>query len=379
MLRLETHDAADVAGAREAGFAALKTIAAYRGGLDRVSEQIVAALEANEATGDPLPVQVHCGFGDADLHLWRADPSYLKPLIERFRETPFVLLHCYPFVREAGWLAHVYGNVWFDLSLTIPHVARPAEHVREALELAPVSKLLYASDAARTPELYFLAAKWWREALAEVLAEALPPDEAEAGGARDPARQRARAVPARIRHARLTRWRVHGEHALYSSEWLNVRLVEVELPDGTRFDHHVVRMPHPAVGVIVRDAERGILLLRRHRFITDTWGWEIPAGARRSRRDARAGGERESIEETGWRPLDLEQLGFSHPTNGLMDQRFEYFLAPRAEHVGEFDRTETESIAWFAPDDVRTLIEQGEIPDGLSVTALGMAFTLGRL
>ena len=125
---------------------------------------------------------MHCGFGDADLHLWRADPSYLKPLLERFRETPFVLLHCYPFVREAGWLAHVYGNVWFDLSLTIPHVARAAEHVREALELAPVSKLLYASDAARTPELYFLAAKWWREALAEVLDEALPPNEAEAAG-----------------------------------------------------------------------------------------------------------------------------------------------------------------------------------------------------
>jgi uncharacterized protein len=182
VLRIETHEAPDVAGGRDAGFVALKTIAAYRGGLDRVSEEVVTALEANEATGDPLPVQVHCGFGDADLHLWRADPAYLKPLIERFRETPFVLLHCYPFVREAGWLAHVYGNVWFDLSLTIPHVSRPAEHAREALELAPVSKLLYASDAARTPELYFLAAKWWRDALAETLGEALPPDEAEAAG-----------------------------------------------------------------------------------------------------------------------------------------------------------------------------------------------------
>jgi hypothetical protein len=52
---------------------------------------------------------------------------------------PFVLLHCYPFVREAGWLAHVYGNVFFDHSLTIPHVSRPAEIVRQALELAPVS------------------------------------------------------------------------------------------------------------------------------------------------------------------------------------------------------------------------------------------------
>jgi len=174
VLRLETrgeHASDEAETARERGYAALKTIAAYRGGLDRVSEHVVAALEANEATGDPLPVQVHTGFGDWDLHLWRSDPSYLKPLVERFRDTPFVLLHCYPFVREAGWLAHVYGNVFFDLSLTIPHVARPAEALREALELAPISKLLYASDAARTPELYLVAATWWRDALAEVLGD----------------------------------------------------------------------------------------------------------------------------------------------------------------------------------------------------------------
>jgi len=57
-------------------------------------------------------------------------------------------------------------------------VSRPAEALREALELAPVSKLLYASDAARTPELYLLAAMWWREALAEVLSEALQPPQA---------------------------------------------------------------------------------------------------------------------------------------------------------------------------------------------------------
>jgi 8-oxo-dGTP pyrophosphatase MutT (NUDIX family) len=177
----------------------------------------------------------------------------------------------------------------------------------------------------------------------------------------------------------MTRWRVHGERSLYSSDWLNVRLVDVELPDGTRFDHHVVRLPHPAVGVIVRDAERGILLLRRHRFITDTWGWEIPAGRVDPGETLEEAAVREAIEETGWRPVDLGHLGYSHPTNGLMDQRFEYFVASRAEHVGEFERTETESIAWFAPDGVRTLIEQGEIPDGLSVTALGMAFTLGRL
>ncbi len=182
VLRLETRGeqaAAEVASGQAGGYAALKTIAAYRGGLDRVPEHVIAALEANEATGDPLPVQVHCGFGDSDLHLWRADPSYLKPLIERFAATRFVLLHCYPFVREAGWLAHVYANVFFDLSLTIPHVARPKEALAESLELAPISKLLYASDASSTPELYLLAAVWWRDALAAVLPELLAPEEVE--------------------------------------------------------------------------------------------------------------------------------------------------------------------------------------------------------
>jgi hypothetical protein len=161
--------------AREDGFAALKTIAAYRGGLDlgtlrpAARKILFAALEANEATGDPLPVQVHTGLGDPDVLLPRARPGYLKPIFERFTETSFVLLHCYPFVREAGWLASAYANVFLDLSLTIPRVARPAAVLAEALELAPISKLLYGSDAVGTPELYLLAAIWWRDALAEVL------------------------------------------------------------------------------------------------------------------------------------------------------------------------------------------------------------------
>ena len=199
-----------IAGARGRGYVALKTIAAYRGGLDLealpapapasgrlegapVRQVLLAALEANEATGDPLPVQVHTGFGDSDLLLPRARPGLLGPLIARFRATTFVLLHCYPFVREAGWLAHVYANVYFDVSLTIPHVARPAAALYEALELAPASKLLYASDASRAPELYLLAARWWREALGEVLPALLPEDEAVAA-ARLILRENARAV-----------------------------------------------------------------------------------------------------------------------------------------------------------------------------------------
>jgi len=185
VLRIETRPRpdVDVAAARARGFVALKTIAAYRGGLQLGDDHALwPVLETNEGTGDPLPVQVHCGFGDSDLLLPLSDPSWLKPVFERFETTQFVLLHCYPFVREAGWLAHVYANVHFDLSLTLPYVARSEEMVRQALELAPVSKLLYASDAARAPELYYIAAKRWREALAQVLPELLPAAQAEEAG-----------------------------------------------------------------------------------------------------------------------------------------------------------------------------------------------------
>src|SRR5206468_1332278 len=46
--RLESHDEL-----RPDGYVALKTIAAYRGGLDRVSDHVLAALQANDASGAP--------------------------------------------------------------------------------------------------------------------------------------------------------------------------------------------------------------------------------------------------------------------------------------------------------------------------------------
>ena len=49
------------------------------------------------------------------------------------------------------------------------------------------------------------------------------------------------------------RWHVHGERSLYDSEWVRLSLVDIELPSGRRFEHHVVRMPASAAGVVVTD------------------------------------------------------------------------------------------------------------------------------
>jgi len=121
---------------------------------------------------DPLPLQVHTGLGDTDLAVHRADPSLLRPLLEdeRWSHVPVVLLHCYPFVAQASYLAGVHANVHLDLSRAVTLVAhRGADLVLQALDLAPATKLLFATDASRLPEAFFLGARWWRDALARVL------------------------------------------------------------------------------------------------------------------------------------------------------------------------------------------------------------------
>jgi uncharacterized protein len=121
-----------------------------------------------------LPLQVHCGFGDPDEDLAETSPLGLRPLFvdPAYRGLRVALLHCYPYHREAAYLCSVFPGVYMDLSLTIPFAGLEGFHaMRETLGLCPTSKLLYASDATRYPEVFLVAATLHREALAEALGE----------------------------------------------------------------------------------------------------------------------------------------------------------------------------------------------------------------
>lgn len=173
------------------------------------------------------------------------------------------------------------------------------------------------------------------------------------------------------------RWVVHGERAVYESPWVSLSLVDVEVPGGERFEHHVVRMPGDASGVVAVDSG-GVLLIHRHRFITDSTGWEIPAGRVEAGEDPMEAARRETLEETGWRPGPLSLLFSYFPSVGLLDQRFNIFLADGAEHAGEpIDSSESDRVAWIAVSDLPELIKRGEIQDGYSLTAILWLLQLG--
>ena len=222
MLRLETlmerliaeHDSLEEAkealvvaldDVRGQGYAALKSIAAYRTGLNirgwsreeaeasfdefqgavregsaRLNHKplldtlLHAALA--EAARQEVPVQFHVGYGDTDTDLLLGDPLHLRAVLEKpeYRGMPVVLLHgCYPYTRKGGYLAAVYENVYLDLSYGIPLLgfAEMLSFTREALGVAPISKLLYSSDGIGMPELHWMGATDGRRVLSQALEE----------------------------------------------------------------------------------------------------------------------------------------------------------------------------------------------------------------
>ena len=127
-----------------------------------------------QAVGHRKPIQMHIGYGDSDIVLHRCDPTQMTGFIKATVDSgiQLMLLHCYPFIREAGFLAQVYPHVWLDTGAAVNYTGLASEAlVRQSMEMAPFSKVLFSSDAFGLPELYFGGAFLWRRAVGRILGE----------------------------------------------------------------------------------------------------------------------------------------------------------------------------------------------------------------
>lgn len=209
---------AALADVRGQGYVALKSIAAYRTGLAirgwprddalaafadaRQSAERTGALRLThkplldtllhiafaEAARQEIPIQFHTGYGDTDADMLLANPLHLRAVLEEpaYRGMPVVVLHeAYPYTREGAYLAAVYDRVYLDLSYATPFLGagEMLAFTRAALGVAPLSKLLYSSDAVGLPELHWLGATRGRRILGQALGECVAAGELDAGEA----------------------------------------------------------------------------------------------------------------------------------------------------------------------------------------------------
>ena len=155
----------------------------YRIECKEVNDYLVVATcdvldKRMKAEGEGLPFQFHTGLGDPDIDLVKANPAYMQPLIEAFPNVDFVLLHSsWPYTREAGYLASVYANAWLDIGEAFPMLSRSGQEavLKQALELAPTSKIIWSTDGHYFPETYWLANRQFERPYKRFSSRAKPP------------------------------------------------------------------------------------------------------------------------------------------------------------------------------------------------------------
>ena len=162
-----------------------------------------------------------------------------------------------------------------------------------------------------------------------------------------------------------------GEEPIVETPWFQLKQAQVALPGANIIDHYLLRLP-PAVLTVMLDDQERVLLLWRHRFIPDSWGWELPSGIAIDPAEELAdAAARQALAESGWQPLAPRPLLTLEPYSGLTDAVCHVFWTDHAVFQGSpTAEAEAERIEWLRLIDVPALVGAGLIRAASTAAAL---------
>jgi len=166
-------------------------------------------------------------------------------------------------------------------------------------------------------------------------------------------------------------WQTFGERLVYDNRWVRLGLVDVEAPNGRRWEYHVVHLGRIAVALIVNDVDE-VLMLWRYRFATKQWGYELLGGLVDDGEDSAATAAREAAEESGWQPVGEPQKLISfEPLPGQVTAPVDVYLWRDATQLGEpTDAEEVGRVEWVSLSRVVELAQRQELLGSGTLVAL---------
>lgn len=166
-------------------------------------------------------------------------------------------------------------------------------------------------------------------------------------------------------------WQTFGEQTIYDNKWVRLGLVDVQAPNGRRWNYHVVHLDRIAIALIVDEQDR-VLMLWRYRFATDQWGYELLGGIVDDGEDAAGTAARETAEESGWRPTgEPEHLVSFQPLPGQVTAPIDVYLWRQAVQIGEpTDTEEAGRVEWVPLPEVMELAQSQQLLGSGTLVAL---------
>jgi len=153
------------------------------------------------------------------------------------------------------------------------------------------------------------------------------------------------------------------------------------MPDGGEAVREVVEHPG-AVAILALDEADRVLMIRQYRHPVAALLWEIPAGLRDvAGEPALVTGERELLEETGYRAADWRVLADFFTSPGISTERLRIFLArqltavPAAEreYVPEHEEAHL-AAAWVPLDTAVRAFLAGDLHNGVAAVGILSAY-----
>lgn len=159
---------------------------------------------------------------------------------------------------------------------------------------------------------------------------------------------------------------------IYESRWINLYIDKVLMPSGKIIEkYHQLDYPKESITVLLQNAKGEICFIKSLRYTTQKIEWELPAGGIEKGEDILAAAEREVFEETGFKTKALRLLYSYNPSNGMSNQNVHIIFGDiETNEQVEFDMNEVKEVHWLSVNEIKKLIADKKISDGISLMPL---------
>lgn len=165
---------------------------------------------------------------------------------------------------------------------------------------------------------------------------------------------------------------------IYENSWVNLYVDKVLFPDGKLIEkHHYLHYDKQSVGIVIENNDGEILLIHSYRYVTNSMGWEIPAGGIEVGETAQEAAKREVLEETGYTITEPKLIYTFNPSNGMSDAVANIVRCKAISNIADFDKNEVKELKWVKVSTIKEMINKNEIKCGISL--IGLLLTISGI
>ena len=173
-------------------------------------------------------------------------------------------------------------------------------------------------------------------------------------------------------------WQTKDTKQLFKNDFVTLFEDDVVQPDGNPGKYAYFEQI-PGVNIIALDSNNSIYFLRQHRYVVKKELMQLPVGGILEGEDPAEVAKNELKEETGITAKTWKKLGKFYVAPSLETTWLEVYLATDLDisDVGHIHQEGNESIlevTKFSLEEVKKMMKDGEIEDGLTLAALGLFF-----